>query len=296
MLVYLEDAQKKKYQIENINFKIGRDGSKCQLKLPNNRLFSALQAIIVIQEDEPIIEKFVLVDQSRNKNTYVNGKYADKRVLKHGDRITFAKGQQISFTFKMNTSEPTMLPQEEGWQKLKLEDKSKIVDLGSTIKIDSSEANPGNAKVHDKDVQDLRDLMQNNMTKDKTSHTPTPIQIQAPVEISPLENITTDKIPTPIQIQAPIEIPSLKNITTDKTFHTPTPIQIQAPIEIPSLENIDNETKQDFSIDDVETHAEMITAEKEKPEEKIQIDGDSGCMIFLHWNGSKYKVAKEICS
>ena len=163
MLVYLEDAQKKKYLIDEDSFNIGRDGSRCQLKLPNNRLFSALQATIVVQDDMPLIEKYILVDRSSNHNTYVNGKAVDKKVLKHGDRISFSEEQKFFVTFKLNTSAPTLVPSNEGYIKPQLE-ASEPNDLLSTIKETKNTNVAGDVQqIGDKEIEDLRNFMQRSM-------------------------------------------------------------------------------------------------------------------------------------
>lgn len=161
MLVYLEDAQKKKYLIEEDSFNIGRDGSRCQLKLPDNRLFSALQATIVVQEDVPLLEKYILVDRSSNKNTFVNGKQIDKKMLKHGDRISFSQQQNFVVTFKLNTSAPTLVPSNEGYIKPKLE-QEKPDNLHPTIMEDNAVTN-GIQQIGDEEIQDLRNFMQKSM-------------------------------------------------------------------------------------------------------------------------------------
>lgn len=162
MLVYLEDAQKKKYLIEEDSFNIGRDGSRCQLKLPDNRLFSALQATIVVQEDVPLLEKYILVDRSSNKNTFVNGKQIDKKMLKHGDRISFSQQQNFVVTFKLNTSAPTLVPSNEGYIKPQLE-QGKPDNLHPTIMEDNAAVTNGIQQIGDEEIQDLRNFMQQSM-------------------------------------------------------------------------------------------------------------------------------------
>ncbi|BBM84837.1 FHA domain-containing protein [Candidatus Uabimicrobium amorphum] len=167
MLVYLEDAQKKKYLIDEDSFNIGRDGSRCQLKLPNNRIFSALQATIIVQEDVPLLEKYILVDRSSNKNTFVNGKQVDKKMLKHGDRITFSQQQNFVITFRLNTSAPTLVPSNEGYIRPQLEE-GKPDNLHPTIMEDkSTAATNGIQQIGDEEIQDLRNFMQKSMLERK---------------------------------------------------------------------------------------------------------------------------------
>ncbi|WP_372366808.1 FHA domain-containing protein [Candidatus Uabimicrobium sp. HlEnr_7] len=199
MLVYLEDTQKKKHLIEEENFNIGRDGSRCQLKLPDNRLYSALQATIVVQEDIPMLEKYILVDRSSNKNTYVNGKRIDKKILKHGDRISFSEQQKFFVTFKLNTSAPTLVPKDEGYVKPKLEEKQQ--DLLATIKEQKTSPVGDVAEIGDKEIEDLRNFMQKSMLE-RNDKAQSLIETNDEISISNMEaNVVSTEINSEIAAQ-----------------------------------------------------------------------------------------------